>query len=131
MVTKDGQPVEFFLTPGATADIRGLKFFAFDLPEGATIYADRAYNDYELEDVLSMVGLHFQPMRKKNLKRQFAPYIQFLQHYHRKRIETSISQTEQRFPKTIHATSAEGFELKVVLFILSLSFRCASDKVAT
>lgn len=131
LVTKDGQPVEFFLTPGSMADVSGLQYFDFDLPEGATIYADRAYNDYELEDVLNIAGLHFQPMRKKNLKRQFEPYIQFLQHHHRKRVETSISQTEQRFPKTIHATSSEGFELKVVLLILAFSFRCADEQVAT
>lgn len=131
LVTKDGEPVEFFLTPGSMADVSGLEYFDFDLPEGSTIYADRIYNHYELEDVLNLAGFHFQPMRKKNLKRQFAPYIQFLQHYHRKRIETSISQAEQRFPKTIHATSAEGFELKVVLLILAFSFRCADAKVAT
>lgn len=129
VVTQDGEPVEFFLTPGADSDVACLDLFDFDLPDGSTIYADRIYTHYALEDILTEAGLHFQPMRKKNLKRQFPPYIRFLQHYHRKRIETSVSIVEQRFPKTIHATSSEGFELKVVLFLLTFSIQCC--KVAT
>jgi hypothetical protein len=45
MVTKDGQPVECFLTPGSYSDVRALKSFQFDVPEGSWIYADRAYHD--------------------------------------------------------------------------------------
>ena len=45
MVTKEGQPVECFLTPGSYSDVRALKTFAFDVPEGSHIYADKAYND--------------------------------------------------------------------------------------
>ena len=52
MVTKDGQPVECFLTPGSYSDVRALKTFAFDVPEGSHMYADQAYNAYEMEDVL-------------------------------------------------------------------------------
>jgi Transposase DDE domain len=44
MVTKDGQPVEFFLTHGGFGDVDALKHYVFDLPEGAIIYADKAYN---------------------------------------------------------------------------------------
>ena len=45
MVTQAGQPVEFFLTPGSVGDIRALKAYAFDVPKGAWITADKAYND--------------------------------------------------------------------------------------
>lgn len=34
MVTKEGQPVEFFLTYGSFGDVDALKHYAFDLPEG-------------------------------------------------------------------------------------------------
>jgi hypothetical protein len=126
LMTKEGEPVEFFLTPGADSDVGGLDLFDFDLPPKSTIYADRIYNDYELEDVMEIADLHFQPMRKKNSKRPFPPYIQFLQHHHRKRIETAISVLEQSFPRSIHATSAEGFELKIVLFLLAFSVQLAT-----
>jgi Transposase DDE domain len=34
LVTKDGQPVECVLTPGSYSDVRMLKAFRFDVPEG-------------------------------------------------------------------------------------------------
>lgn len=45
----------------------------------------------------------------------------YLQHTYRKRIETTISVIEQMLPKTIHAVTARGFELKVFLFVLAFS----------
>lgn len=35
MVTGNGQPVEFFLTPGSASDTKALKMYQFDLPEDA------------------------------------------------------------------------------------------------
>jgi hypothetical protein len=43
------------------------------------------------------------------------------QYYFRKRIETSGSLIEQMLPKSIHAVTAAGLELKVVLFVTALS----------
>jgi hypothetical protein len=37
-------------------------------------------------------------------------------------IETTGSLLERRLPKSIHAVTAVGFELKVVLFVLAESF---------
>jgi len=45
MVTKDGQPVEWFLTYGSFGDVEALPYYTFDVPAGAIIYADKAYND--------------------------------------------------------------------------------------
>lgn len=125
MVTQDGHPVELFLTPGGFGDVDELKYYLFDLPEGSIVYADKAYNDYEIEDLLKEVD-HIQllPMRKKNLTRALPPYVSFVQHYHRKRVETSGSLIEQLLPKSIHAVTAQGFELKVALFVIAYSVSC-------
>ena len=48
LVTKDGQPVEFFLTPGSSSDTAGLQWFDFDLPDGSTVYGDKASVDHEM-----------------------------------------------------------------------------------
>ena len=50
MVTSAGQPVECVLTPGSVADVQVLRSYAYDLPPGSVVYADKAYNDYEIED---------------------------------------------------------------------------------
>jgi hypothetical protein len=122
MVTEKGEPVEFFLTPGAIGDVTGLDLFDFDLPPDSIVYADRAYNSYYLEDLLQEAyQTSLQPMRKKGSTRPFPPCIRFLQYYFRKRIETSGSLLAQMLPKSIHAVTAAGFELKVVLFVIALS----------
>jgi Transposase DDE domain len=122
MVTQDGQPVECFLTHGGCGDVDALKYYAYELPDGSMIYADKAYNDYEIEDLLKEVEhIHLIPMRKKNSKRALSPAVTFVQSYHRKRVETAGSLIEQLLPKSIHAVTSQGFELKVVLFVIASS----------
>jgi hypothetical protein len=122
MVTQDGQPVECLLTPGGVGDVDALKYYAYELPNGAIIYADKAYNDYEIEDLLKEVNhIDLLPMRKKNSKRALSPSVTFVQSYHRKRVETAGSLIEQLLPKSIHAVTSQGFELKVALFVIASS----------
>jgi hypothetical protein len=125
LVTKDGQPIECYLMPGSYSDVRVLKTFQLDLPEGSHIYADKAYNDYDLEDAL-IEAVHIQlcPIRKKHSKRTVPPYLAYVQHYYRKMIETVGSLIERIMPKTIHAVTSAGFELKVFLFVLAYSINC-------
>lgn len=124
MVTQAGEPVEFFLTPGVYSDTAGLELFAFDLPPGAQVFADKAYNDYVIEDVLNDSDIHLIPIRKKNSKRPLPPWMRYLQAVHRKIIETTGSLIERLLPKSIHAVTPQGFELKVVLFCLACSVNC-------
>jgi hypothetical protein len=125
MVTQDGQPIACFLTPGGFGDVDALKYYAYELPDGSIIYADKAYNDYEIEDLLKAVD-HIQliPMRKKNSKRALSPSSSFVQSYYRKRVETAGSLIEQLLPKSIHAVTSQGFELKVALFVVASSLNC-------
>jgi hypothetical protein len=125
MVTQDGQPVECFLTHGGFGDVDALKYYAYELPDGSMIYADKAYNDYEIEDLLKEVEhIDLIPMRKKNSKRALSPSISFVQSYHRKRVETAGSLIAQLLPKSIHAVTSQGFELKVALFVIASSLNC-------
>jgi hypothetical protein len=125
MVTHEGQPVECFLTHGGLGDVAAWKCYAYELPDGSIIYADKAYNDYEIEDLLNEVD-HIQllPIRKKNSKRALPPYVSFVQHYYRKMVETAGSLIEQLLPKSIHAVTSQGFELKVALFVIAYSLNC-------
>ena len=119
MVTETGYIVEVFFTPGRCSDVKGMRCFPFDLPPGSVVYADKAYCDYGIEDALKEAGIEFCPLRKKNSKRQFEPWEVYLQHLYRKRVEVSNSLITQLLPKSIHAVTAAGFELKVYLFIIA------------
>jgi hypothetical protein len=125
VVTKTGEPVEFLLMPGAMNDCRVLKQFDLDLPRGSAIYVDKSYNDYGYEDLLrEAADISLRPLRKKNSKRPVAPWVTFLRKTLRRRVETTASQINALFPKSIHAVTSRGFELKIVLFIIAFAFRC-------
>lgn len=121
MVTEQGEPVEFFLMPGAFSDTSSLALYNFDLPEQSWIIGDKAYNNYTMEDLMREAGMELLPLRKKNSRRPVPPYMTYLQASIRKVVETTGSLIERLLPKSIHAVTAKGFELKVALFVLACS----------
>src|ERR687886_896453 len=116
VVTATGEPVEFFLTPGDESDTGAVSCYQFDLPAGSKILGDKAFTVYEIEDDLARIGLELCPLRKKNSKRAIPPWESYLRELQRKYIETAGSLITQRFPKTIHAVTAAGFEIQKGLF---------------
>ena len=126
MVSGHGEPVEFFLTPGSWSDTRALKMYQFALPEDALITGDKAYNDYDLEDMMLDANLNLLPLRRSNSHRSLPSLLTYLLSYCRKVVETTGSLIERLLPKHIHAVTARGFELKVALFVLAASFNSLS-----
>lgn len=129
LVTKDHQPVEFFLSPGAFSDTDALTQFDFDLPEGSQVFADKAYNYYAVEDILDETDIQLVPDRKKNSKRPLPPWLHFFLRHYRNQVETAGSLIERLMPKSIHAVTPKGFELKVILFVLAFSINCLEAAV--
>ena len=121
LVTEQGEPVEFFLEPGAFSDTSALALYNFDLAEGSFVTGDKAYNDYTIEDVMREAGIELIPLRKKNSLRPVPAFMTYFQARIRKIIETTGSLIERLLPKSIHAVTAKGFELKVALFVLACS----------
>jgi hypothetical protein len=123
IVTTNQEPVECVLAPGSENDICVFKRFDLDLPEGAIVYADKAYTSYEHEDLLKENNIHLIAERKANSKRPWDGCVRYLQSYWRKRVETAFSRITSVFPKYIHAVTGKGFELKVFAFIIVYSLR--------
>jgi len=123
LVTEQGEPVEFFLMPGSCSAISAVALYEFDLPEQSWITGDKAYNNYVIEDVIREAGLELLPMRKNNSLRPVPPFMTYLQASVRKIVETTGSLIERLLPKSIHAVTAKGFELKVALFVLACSIK--------
>jgi hypothetical protein len=125
VVTEAGEPVEFSLAAGSEADVAVFKDLDLDsLPEGSIICADKAYNDYEYEDLLKEVGLHLKAQRKKRSKRPMPAWEEFLGKPIRQYIETVFSKLSAMFSRKIHAVTPRGFELKIVCFLLAFSIQC-------
>lgn len=128
LITGGGQPVEFVLTPGATADLVGFKQLPLDLPAGAKVHGDRAYTDYKEEDWLQEVAqILLRSQRKANSKRAWPLWVEFVAKPIRQRIETTFSQVAALWPHHIQAVTQRGFVLKVMCFLLAVSFSYLTD----
>ena len=124
VVTEAGEPVEFSLVAGSEADVSVFKDLELDLPGGSIILADKAYTDYDYEDLLEEVGLHLKAQRKKNSKRPMPAWEEFLGKPIRQYIETVFSRLSAMFARKIHAVTPRGFELKIVWSLLAFSIQC-------
>lgn len=121
VTTKDGIPIAFHFTPGKTSDAKAIGKMIDKLPPEASLYGDSAYTDYGLEDAAferKCVLLKIQ--RKSNAKRTDTLEQKNEKLKMRKRVETTISDIKKMFPRTIHATTIEGFLIKLTLFVFGL-----------
>lgn len=126
LATSDGLPVEFCILPGGCADLQGLAELALDLPKNAQLFVDSTYNCYEWEDYLSEIeNLRLQVPRKTNSKREREPWLEVHKSWMRKYIETTIGEVEKLFPRKIHATTLNGFLLKIALFLFAFQIEKA------
>ena len=126
VVTQAGEPVEFSLVAGSEADVSVCsRTWSWTCPkEGSIILADKAYTDYDYEDLLKEVGLHLKAQRKKNSKRPMPAWEEFLGKPIRQYIETVFSRLSGLFARKIHALTPRGLELKIVWFLLAFSIQC-------
>lgn len=125
IVSNVGAPIELIIAPGGPSDTKIMKDFNFDLPEGAFVYGDKAFNDYLFEDFLKEWSkVNLIPVRKKNSLRPIDPHFLIWLKRVRQRCETAFSQITALFPKTIHAVTAKGFESKVMLFVIAFAIQC-------
>ena len=115
VTTASGRPVEVLLLCARSHDLTGMKELTLDLPEGATLYGDKAYNDYKYEDRLAEKReIALQPIRKKNSKRGYEVEVAKTVSKSRKRIETTFSGISALLPRKIHAVTQRGLEIKVM-----------------
>lgn len=123
VTTADGIPVEMYLVEGAEHDSQILKRMYHDLPPESSLYGDSAYTNYEIEDMFRDVEqVDLAISRKSNSKRKDIQAMAFIKEHMRKRIETSISQICALMPRHINAVTADGFIIKLILFVMAFQF---------
>lgn len=117
--TPEGLPVAFDMLPGGWHDLTPIYDLTADLPAGASLYGDKAYNDALAENTLNLDGLRLIPIRKKNMPPHVWTDELALEEY-RKGIETVNSQLESRGLLHLRARTHEGFQIKVHASLLAL-----------
>ncbi len=122
ITTEADLPVQFYIHAGSFADVTAFKTMPVDLPEQSQLYAHNGYTCYELEDLFAECEQVQLPVcRKSNAKRKEEPHVAFLKNYYPKRIETTFRGITNFFPKKIQAVTAQGFILKIILFIFAFT----------
>jgi IS5 family transposase len=109
------------LAPASEADIAVFRRLPLDVPEGATIFADKGYLDQHEEALLQGAGIRIIALRRANSRVPLPAWLTYIVQHERKRIETVFSQIAAAFGRTIHAVTPRGFELKVFLTVLAYS----------
>ena len=125
ITTSSGIPVEFSIMAGSQADVKALHQLPFSMPAGSALYADSAYTNYHLEDMLADEGIMLYSQRKVNAHRKDTPCVAYLKERMRKVIETSISGIKGLFLRKIHAVTFRGFLIKILLFLLAFQINKA------
>lgn len=110
--TTAGVPVAFDLLPGGLHDLTPVHELPYGLPEGAAVYADKAYNAGDDEaPILAETGVRLVPIRKANMRPNRWADKLALRAY-RKRIEALYSQLTAMGVQRLHARTNAGLELK-------------------
>lgn len=115
-----GIPIDFLVTAGSIHDNTALQMMNIDLPKNSHFYGDSAYLNGELKDLL----LEFQQIKLKAATKKNSieknTWAQELENkYFRKTIENTFSEVTYKFPKKIHAVTAAGFLLKILITIIT------------
>ena len=118
--TPRGQPVAFELLPGAYHDLTSIYELTIDLPKGAALYGDKAYNDATGERfLLDDGGMRLVPIRKNNMKpHEWADEYDL--RLYRKSIETVNSQLESMGLERLKARTHRSFDIKVQASLIAL-----------
>jgi hypothetical protein len=125
LVTREGAPVEFFVSEGSLHDLEGLRHLNLDLPPDSTLYADKAYWDAKETELLQdAAGIRLIALRRANAKVPLPPCLIFLCQSIRQSAETAFGQITQATPNKIHAISPQGFLLKLNALVIAYAFAC-------
>jgi len=128
IVTAQGKPVEFVIKPASKSDLGVLWGMELDLPEGSQLYADGAYNSYDLEDLLieeSQIQL-LAKRKQPNSRRARSREQERLISSRRQIVETAFSCITRLLPRSIQASTERGFLLRIVSAVLAYSIGCLS-----
>lgn len=122
VVSNKGRPIEIQLRAGSESDITVLWQMELDIPEEAILYADGAYNCFELEDILREQGIQFMAKRGVKTKNRLRSEAEEKKISSKRQIvETAFSSILHQFPRYIRSRTERGFLLKIYCFVLSYS----------
>lgn len=118
----EGVPVSFAWLEGGYHDLTAIHELTYDLPEGAYVYGDKAFNsEADEQSIAAETGVNLIPYRKKNMHKQNSLSELFALQAFRKRIETLYSQLESMGLQCLKARTNDGFFIKAKASLFALA----------
>jgi hypothetical protein len=125
IVTSDGKPIEMHFQPGAESDINVLWKIELDIPSDSKLYADGAYDCFDLEDILQEEQIILLAKRGIGVKNRIRTPIEEKEISSRRQIiETVFSSITNLFPRNFKVRTEIGFLIKIFCSVLAYSFSC-------
>lgn len=122
IVTGDGKPVEMHFRPGSEIDGNVLCEMELDIPPGSKLYADGAYNYFDLEDILREEHILLLAKRGKAAKNRLRTAAAEKEISSRRQIvETVFSCIANLLPRTIKVRTEACFLIKIFCSVLAYS----------
>ena len=120
VVTIYGEPIEVLFKPASSGDLAVL--WTMNLPENSIIYADGAYNSYDLEDILlEDENILLLSKRRFNSERPHPEGLEKEISSRRQIVETAFSCITSFLPRYIKARTEQGFKIRVMATVLAYS----------
>lgn len=123
--TTDGIPVAFTMLPAKWDELVGVQDLLAGLPEGSVVVADKGYISQKDELLCYVHGqVRLVPRYRKNMRGNSVEDKRLLD-THRRQIEVVNSQLEKMGFQRLHASTNDGFALKVLASLVALAFHNA------
>ena len=107
LTTFQGLPVDVIIANASEHDVKIFDRHEMSLFSRSKIYADKAYNSMASErDLFRNYDVDLLPIRKNNYKLEIEEQAEALKYKRRKRIETTFSEIQFRFPKFLHCVNS-------------------------
>ena len=132
IVTNQGRPVEMHFKPGSESDLNVLWQMELEIPEHSVLYADGAYNCFDLEDILLEENIRLLAKRGSKGKNRVRPVTEErIISSKRQIVETAFNSITTLFPRNIKARTEKGFLTKILCFIIAYnaSFLCPATLI--
>lgn len=122
IVTNQGKPIEVLFKPGSESDVTVLWSMQLDIPAYSKLYADGAYNCFDLEDVLQDEFIYLLAKRGSKAKNRVRSTAEEKEISSKRQIiETAFSSITSLLPRYIKVRTENGFLIKIICFILAYS----------
>ncbi len=127
ITTGTGIPVEFLVTPGVRHDNAAFQMMDVNLPANSDLYADAAYLHEEFKELhLLFDQIRLKAATKSNTIVKNTWMEELENKYFRKTIENTFADISAKLPKKIHAVTAKGFLIKILVYMIMICLEKAA-----